>query len=75
MVVGRHGLRKQHVLAEQPGPRKHAIGPADLACPAHALAINFPAMPVVPGRSYTFQLSIDDTTHVDWRQSFHVRAV
>ena len=39
------------------------------------LAINFPAIPVVPGRSYTFQLSIDDTTHVDWRQSLHVRAV
>ena len=38
------------------------------------LAINFPAIPVVPGRSYTFQLSIDDTTHIDWRQSFHVRA-
>ena len=38
------------------------------------LAINFPAIPVVAGRSYTFQLSIDDTTHVDWQQSFHVRA-
>ncbi|MEM7141800.1 MAG: hypothetical protein AAF548_12295 [Actinomycetota bacterium] len=38
------------------------------------LAINFPAVPVEPGKSYTFQLSIDDTTHLDWRQSFHVRA-
>jgi hypothetical protein len=39
------------------------------------LAINFPAVPVMPGRSYTFELSIDDTTHIDWRQSFHVRAL
>ena len=38
------------------------------------LAINFPAVPVTPGKSYAFQLSIDDTTHVDWRQGFHVRA-
>ena len=38
------------------------------------LAINFPAIPVTPGKSYTWQLSIDDRTHVDWRQSFHVRA-
>jgi Family of unknown function (DUF6941) len=38
------------------------------------LAINFPAVPVMPGRSYTFELSIDDATHIDWRQSFHVRA-
>ena len=38
------------------------------------LAINFPAIPVHPGKSYTWQLSIDDTTQVDWRQSFHVRA-
>lgn len=38
------------------------------------LAINFPAIPVVPGRSYTFQLSIDGATHVDWQQSFHVRS-
>ncbi len=37
------------------------------------LAINFPAVPVTPGKSYTWQLSIDDKTHVDWRQSFHVR--
>lgn len=38
------------------------------------LAINFPAVPVEPGKSYTWQLSIDEATHVDWRQSFHVRA-
>jgi len=37
------------------------------------LAINFPAVPVTPGKSYTWQLSIDGRTHVDWRQSFHVR--
>lgn len=37
------------------------------------LAINFPAIPVTPGNSYTWQLSIDGTTHIDWRQSFHVR--
>ena len=36
-------------------------------------AINFPTVPVQPGKSYTWQLSIDDKTHVDWRQSFHVR--
>lgn len=38
------------------------------------LAITFPALPVQPGRSYTWQLSIDESTHLDWRQSFHVRA-
>ena len=38
------------------------------------LAINFPAIPVTPGKSYTWQLSIDEASHVDWRQSFHVRA-
>ena len=38
------------------------------------LAINFPAVPVTPGKSYTWQLSIDGTTHVDWRQGFHMRA-
>ena len=38
------------------------------------LAIMFPALPVKPGQSYTWQLSIDDASHVDWRQSFHVRA-
>lgn len=37
------------------------------------LAITFPTLPVHPGSSYTWQLSIDETTHVDWRQSFHVR--
>ncbi|MEZ5243641.1 MAG: hypothetical protein R2707_00975 [Acidimicrobiales bacterium] len=38
------------------------------------LAINFPAVPATPGKSYTWQLSIDGTTQVDWRQSFHMRA-
>jgi hypothetical protein len=38
------------------------------------LAINFPTVPVEPGKSYTWQLSIDGRTRVDWRQSFHVRA-
>ncbi len=38
------------------------------------LAIGFPSLPCEQGRSYTWQLSIDDATHVDWRQSFHVRA-
>ncbi len=37
------------------------------------LAITFPTLPVQPGQSYTWQLSIDDATHLDWRQSFHVR--
>lgn len=37
------------------------------------LAINFPNLPVTPGKSYTWQLSINDTTHSDWRQSFFVR--
>jgi hypothetical protein len=38
------------------------------------LAINFPTIPAVPGRSYTWQFSIDGATHVDWRQSFHMRS-
>jgi len=38
------------------------------------LAITFPTLPVRPGHSYTWQLSIDEATQVDWRQSFHVRA-
>ncbi len=38
------------------------------------LAITFPTLPVQPGNSYTWQLSIDEATHMDWRQSFHVRA-
>ncbi|MEZ5167064.1 MAG: hypothetical protein R2695_11465 [Acidimicrobiales bacterium] len=29
------------------------------------LAINFPVIPTTPGRSYTWQLSIDEATHVD----------
>ncbi len=37
------------------------------------LAINFPTIPVTPGKSYTWQLSINGSTHSDWRQSFFVR--
>ncbi len=37
------------------------------------LAITFPTLPVQPGQSYTWQLSIDETAEADWRQSFHVR--
>jgi hypothetical protein len=38
------------------------------------LAINFPTIPAQQGKSYTWQLSIDGATRVDWRQSFHMRA-
>lgn len=37
------------------------------------LAINFQTIPVVGGKSYTWQLSIDGSTHMDWRQTFYVR--
>ena len=37
------------------------------------LAINFPALPVTGGCSYTWQLSIDEATHFDWRASFYVK--
>ncbi len=37
------------------------------------LAINFPALPVTGGRSYIWQLSIDESTHFDWRLSFYVK--
>lgn len=37
------------------------------------LAINFPTIPVTPGKSYTWQLSINGATHSDWHQSFLVR--
>lgn len=37
------------------------------------LAITFPTLPVTPGGSYTWQLSIDGETSVDWRQSFFVK--
>ena len=37
------------------------------------LAINFPSIPVTPGKSYTWQLSINGASHSDWRQSFFVR--
>ncbi len=37
------------------------------------VAVNFPTLPVAPGRSYTWQLVIDDVGHHAWRQSFYVR--
>lgn len=37
------------------------------------LAINFQTIPVQPGKSYIWQLSINGESHVDWRQSFYVR--
>lgn len=37
------------------------------------LAINFPNVPALQGKSYTWQLSIDGATHLDWRQRFHMR--
>ncbi len=39
-----------------------------------ALAINVTPLPLPPGRSYSFRLSIDDETQPDWRVSFAVRA-
>lgn len=38
------------------------------------LAIMFPALPVQPGRSYTWRLVIDEVSQLDWQQSFHVRS-
>jgi hypothetical protein len=38
------------------------------------LAINFTTLPVHPGRSYVWQLRIDDRSRPDWRAGFHVRA-
>ncbi len=38
------------------------------------LAINFPALPVTPGSSYSWQFLIDGASQTDWRLSFHVRA-
>ena len=37
------------------------------------LAINFATLPLEPGRSYTWQLSIDNQTQLSWRTSFYVR--
>ncbi|MDH3704849.1 MAG: hypothetical protein OES57_02215 [Acidimicrobiia bacterium] len=37
------------------------------------LAINFATLPLEPGQSYTWQLSIDEQTRLDWRTSFFVR--
>jgi len=38
------------------------------------LAINFPTLPLVPGRSYVWQLRIDDRSRAEWRAGFFVRA-
>lgn len=37
------------------------------------LAINFGTLPLRPGHSYTWQLSIDGATQPGWRASFSVR--
>ncbi|HEX7094972.1 MAG TPA: hypothetical protein VF183_03755 [Acidimicrobiales bacterium] len=37
------------------------------------LAINFPTLPLLPGRSYVWQLRIDDRTRAEWRAGFFVR--
>jgi hypothetical protein len=36
------------------------------------LAINFSALPVQPGRRYTWRLAVNDTTEPSWRVSFSV---
>jgi hypothetical protein len=38
------------------------------------MAVNIGAMPLTPGKRYTWELSIDDETHEDWRVTFSVRA-
>jgi hypothetical protein len=37
------------------------------------LAINFTAMPLEPGKRYTWRLAIDDDTEPEWRVGFSVR--
>ena len=37
------------------------------------LAINFTAMPLAPGKRYTWRLAIDDNTEPEWRVVFSVR--
>lgn len=37
------------------------------------LAINFAALPLTPGKRYTWRLSIDDNTEPEWRVGFSVR--
>jgi hypothetical protein len=37
------------------------------------LAINFSALPVQPGRRYSWRLAVDDTTEPDWQVSFSVK--
>ena len=38
------------------------------------LAINFATLPLRPGRSYVWQLRIDDRSRDEWRAGFFVRA-
>jgi hypothetical protein len=38
------------------------------------LAINFATLPLQPGRSYVWQLRIDDRSRDEWRAAFFVRA-
>jgi hypothetical protein len=38
------------------------------------LAINFSTLPLQPGRSYVWQLRIDDRSRDEWRAGFFVRA-
>ncbi len=38
------------------------------------LAINFSTLPLTPGKSYTWQLSIGGLTRLEWRTSFYVRS-
>jgi hypothetical protein len=38
------------------------------------LAINFGTLPLQPGRSYVWQLRIDERSRDEWRATFFVRA-
>jgi hypothetical protein len=38
------------------------------------MAVNIGALPLIPGKRYTWELSINDETHEDWQASFSVRA-
>lgn len=39
------------------------------------MAINFNALPIEPGRSYQWRLSIDGTSEAHWILGFHVRPI
>ena len=38
------------------------------------LAINFPSLPVTPGKSYSWLLTIDGESQPAWRVTFYVKA-